>query len=108
MTNTEIKVELNAENTRTEIAVKTFINIMKSDAAYEMPWGIEDLLEDFATLPAPIKGHILLQMMGRSGCDIGQSLTHYEKKELLEIASVLGVDHAQDIYKIAVFLTKVA
>lgn len=88
--------------------VGDFVALLSDYAIYDTEWGIESTLAGLADIPAKAKGHIIMQMLGRKGNVNGEPFTHDEKVDALSMAAVLGPDHAQDLYKLAVLITKLA
>jgi len=68
----------------------------------------EEFFHTFACLSGEAFGHLLLQVIG-SHTDHGtEALKASGKKLAVDVADILGPDHAQALYRFAVLVTKLA
>ena len=99
------------EYTATSVT-RDFVNWANSKGAVEL--FRNDHLQDIfveggvPVIPPHIMAHVLLQWVGALSDPDSKELSREAKAAALEFAEVLGPDHAQTLYRLAVLVTKLA
>lgn len=86
-----------------EKLARAFTNAIEAQGDYA-----EEATIPFCGLSADFKGQIIMQMIGHLGDDERGGLSREGKQTAVDVAEVIGPDHAQTLYHLARLVTKLA